>query len=643
MSGEFVMETAEHLSPRHASPLRNLGWFFTAPLVGVLLTLLILAVTLLLYQGRHVDRVFTGVQLGAHDLSGMSEAEVRAVVAELAPASSAAVTLVDPQTGQEWQYPPAELGLHIDVDRTVAAAMAVGRRDSPWETLREQFNSWYYGQAIAPVVVFDEGEYASAIGELAAEIDRPVVESWLEFDGVNADLQASLPGRQLDVADLQARLTGPLLEFRPVRLELLIHQLAPTVLNDPELDARLQGMLEPMTLYFQEPLDDVDMERLQVTTEQLAGWLRIEMVAGPEGGSDYHVFIDENAVRAWLREVEAQVFRPPQNARFYFDDNTRQLVLVAAHRNGRALDTEATLARFMEQVDSPDRSLPLITREITPTVHSAATAQELGITELITQTTTWFYGSTPERKHNIARAAAQFFGIVIAPGEEFSFNRYLGDVTEEAGFTNGLIIIGGRTVEGVGGGVCQVSTTLYQTAFWSGFPITERLEHGYRVPYYDDGEGPGMDATVFSPIVDFKFVNNTQHHLLIENYYNANFEALTFKFYSTDVGRRVEKSEPVIANVVPPNPDVWEFNEELEEGEIEQVDWAVEGSDVTIIRRVYDSNGNLMYGDEYFRSHYIPWQNIYQYGPGVTPPTPTPPPPTPEPTPTETTTPTPGG
>lgn len=273
----------------------------------------------------------------------------------------------------------------------------------------------------------------------------------------------------------------------------------------------------------------------------------------------------------------------------------------------------------MAQVGTPNRSVPFVVDDIVPTVNSNATAEELGITELITQSTTWFYGSTPERKHNIARAAAQFFGIVVAPGEEFSFNRYLGDVTEDAGFTTGLVIIGGRTVEGVGGGVCQVSTTLYQTAFWSGFPITERLEHGYRVHYYDDGEGPGMDATVFSPLVDLKFVNNTDHYLLIENYYDEVFESLTFKFYSTDTGRTVEKDGPVFENETPPRPDVWEYNEDLEPDEIIQVDWAVEGARVTVNRRVYDANGNLMYGNEAFVSNYIPWSNIYQYGPGVDP------------------------
>ncbi|MCA9950196.1 MAG: VanW family protein, partial [Anaerolineales bacterium] len=257
--------------------------------------------------------------------------------------------------------------------------------------------------------------------------------------------------------------------------------------------------------------------------------------------------------------------------------------------------------------------------EIAPTVHDNATAAELGITELITSTTTWFYGSTDARKHNIARSAANFFGIVVAPGDEFSFNKYLGSISESDGYEEGLIIVGGRTIKGVGGGVCQVSTTLYQAAFLSGFPITERWAHGYMLGYYNDGQGPGMDATVFSPIVDTKFINNTPYHLLIENYYNEELEALTFKFYSTDMGREVIKTEPLFTNETPaPEEDIWEFDPDLEPGTVVQIDWATIGADVYVDREVYNSEGDLII-DETVVSNYIPYPNVFHYGPGVEP------------------------
>jgi vancomycin resistance protein YoaR len=335
-----------------------------------------------------------------------------------------------------------------------------------------------------------------------------------------------------------------------------------------------------------------------------------------QGELTTEVYFDQNAIRAWLLPYKDLLARDPVKARFYFDDDLKELVLVEPHINGRTLDIDATIAQLLETVNTPNRSMPFVLKDIVPTVHSGATTEELGITELVSESITWFYGSSAERMHNIARSASNFYGIVIEPGEEFSFNHFLGEVSAEQGYETGLIIFGGRTIEGVGGGVCQVSTTVFQAAFWAGYPVIERWEHGYQVRYYDDGEGTGMDATVYSPLVDFRFINDTPHHLLIENYYSEVNSSLTFKFYSTSMGREVVKEGPEISNVVPPKPDVWELNEELDTGEIEQVDWAVEGADVTVGRIVYNANGDLLRQDT-FVSNYVPWQNIYQYGPGT--------------------------
>lgn len=599
---------------------RKLRWFLAPPVTTLVLLLVSAIFVQGNYQRAHDQRIYTGVRVAGTDLSKMTRSEAATTLANILPqTASTSITLVEPETGHVWVYSAEEMGMRYDLERTIDVAFDAGREGGALAAVKGQFESWYYGRELLPVAVLDEGKLEQVLGEVAAEIDRPAVDAQVALTAEGVNYSAGQVGRQLDVAEAKARLVAPLVALQQAEVKLLVHEVRPHVLDDPETARRLRMMVgTPMTFYFPEPLFDGDLERIEVPTTQLAQWLRVRMVED-EVGARYDAFIDENAVRSWLNQMEAQVYRQPQNARFYFDDNTQELVLVEPHVNGRSLNVEATLKAFMGQVDTSDRSVPFVVDDVIPTVHSQAEAAELGITELITQSTTWFYGSTPERKHNIARAAAQFFGVVVAPGEEFSFNRYLGDVTEEAGFSTGLIILGGRTVEGVGGGVCQVSTTMYQAAFWAGFPVTERLEHGYRVHYYDDGEGPGMDATVFTPLVDLKFVNNTEHYLLIENYYDETSESLTFKFYSTRTGRTVEKEGPFFENVVPPKPDVWEYNEELEPGEIIQVDWAVEGADVTVYRRVYDADGNLMYGNEAFVSNYIPWSNVYQYGPGVDP------------------------
>jgi vancomycin resistance protein YoaR len=412
--------------------------------------------------------------------------------------------------------------------------------------------------------------------------------------------------------------------LRQAQIELPILNVAPPIADDTETAVRIQQTVsgDPMTFYLQEPLADTDLEQVTLTANEIQRWIRAEVVEQTDGTLSYNSFLDETAVRHWLEPFAVQLYREPVNARYYYDDSTQELVLIAPHINGRELDVEATLAQLKAQIGTPNRSIPFIMKAIVPTVSSSATAEELGITELISERTTWFYGSSDARKRNIARSAANFYGIVIAPGEEFSFNKYLGTISEDDGYEEGLIIFGGQTIKGIGGGVCQVSTTVFQTVFYAGFPVTERWQHGYMLGYYNDGEGPGMDATVYSPIVDFKFINNTPYHLLIENYYNEIEESLTFKFYSTSMGRTVEKSGPVFENIVPaPSSadDVWTFDPELEPGTVNQIDWATEGAKVTVGRTVFNAAGEVIIQED-FVSNYIPWANGYMYGPEVNAP-----------------------
>ncbi len=609
-------------NPPSANPVRqlarNLGWFLVAPVTAVAIITILLAITFNGYQQQHVDRIFTGVMIWGIELGTMTTGEAeQALTAAFPYPQQDAIVLVDAKTNQEWAFSPAELGLSFDAAATVEQAYQIGRETGDVSPLREQFDTWYYGRQIAPVVIFDESKLDQAINAIAAEINRAPADAALDFDGTSVSYLPAQVGRSLDMADTRSRLIAPITNLSEVRLQLLIHETQPQVHDTSQAAEQIEQIISgPLTLYMQEPLVNVDLERIVLSEEDLVKWIRIEAITAESGRVETQVFLDENAIRAWLEPYEANLRRKPENARYYFDDFTRELVLVESHVNGRALDIDATIAAINNQAKQPNRSMPLIFKDIVPVVHSGATAEELGITELVSESTTWFFGSTDERKHNISRSASNFYGIVIAPGEEFSFNHFLGEVSIDQGYETGLIIFGGRTIEGVGGGVCQVSTTVFQAAFWAGFPIVERWEHGYQVSYYNDGEGTGMDATVFNPLVDFRFINDTPYHLLIENYYNEANSSLTFKMYSTSLGRQVIKDGPIIENQVPPNPDIWEYNEDLPPGEIEQVDWAVEGAKVTVGRTVLNASGDLLRQDS-FVSNYIPWQNVYEYGPGV--------------------------
>ena len=259
-------------------------------------------------------------------------------------------------------------------------------------------------------------------------------------------------------------------------------------------------------------------------------------------------------------------------------------------------------------------------RDIDPEVRDDATAASLGITELIYEGHSYFYGSSADRIQNIRAASASFHGVFVAPGEVFSMAKYLTDISLENGYAEAIIIVGDQSVRGVGGGVCQVSTTLFRTAFFAGFPIVERYPHAYRVGYYEQSSNgwvdtnlAGLDATVYVPMVDFKFRNDTPYWILMETYMTD--YSLTWKFYSTSDGRSVDWSTTGVTNVTTPPEPVYREDPTLTTGTIKQVDWAVNGATVSVRRTVY-KDGSVYFSDS-INTTYVPWPDGYNYGPGT--------------------------
>lgn len=239
-------------------------------------------------------------------------------------------------------------------------------------------------------------------------------------------------------------------------------------------------------------------------------------------------------------------------------------------------------------------------------------ANNLGIKELIGVGTSLFQHSIPSRIYNITLASARLNGILIAPNEVFSFNKALGDVSAFTGYKQAYIIQNGKTILGDGGGVCQVSTTLFRAVLDAGLPIIERHAHAYRVGYYEQDSPPGIDATVFSPSVDLKFKNDTQNYILIQTFVDPNILKLTFSLYGIKDGRKVITRKPVIIKQTPPLPDVHQDDPTLQKGIVKQVDFAAWGANVYFTREVIKDN-KVVISDK-FVSNYRPWAAVFLHG-----------------------------
>ncbi|PIZ99475.1 MAG: hypothetical protein COX78_01805 [Candidatus Levybacteria bacterium CG_4_10_14_0_2_um_filter_35_8] len=239
-------------------------------------------------------------------------------------------------------------------------------------------------------------------------------------------------------------------------------------------------------------------------------------------------------------------------------------------------------------------------------------ANKLGIKEVIGTGTSLFQHSIPGRIFNVTLASSRINGILVGPGETFSFNKALGDVSSFTGYKQAYIIKDGRTVLGDGGGVCQVSTTLFRAILNAGLPILERQAHAYRVGYYEQDSSPGLDATVYSPSPDLKFKNDTENNILIQSFVDPSILRLTFVLYGTLDGRQVNMTKPIILSQTPPPPAIYQDDPTLTKGEIKQVDFAAWGANVYFTRQV-TKNGKEIISDK-FVSNYRAWQDIFLKG-----------------------------
>jgi len=324
-------------------------------------------------------------------------------------------------------------------------------------------------------------------------------------------------------------------------------------------------------------------------------------------------------VRDVITDLASRIDVPVQDALFQFENG--RVTAFRASRDGRAVHQQEALARFDEAVKALPHA-PVYHIVITIpvyTVNPSATTQKansFGIKELIGRGYSEFQGSIPGRIHNVALAASRLNGVLIPPGETLSFNDVLGDISAATGYQSAYIIKEGRTVLGDGGGVCQVSSTLFRAALNAGLPIAERHAHAYRVHYYEEGGfKAGLDATVFSPSVDLKIKNDTPAHILIQTKTDTKNMTLTFELYGAHDGRSSEISKHVVWGETPPPPPLYQDDPTLAPGVVKQVDWAAWGAKASFAYRV--TRGNEVLQDTTFISNFRPWQAVYLRGPAA--------------------------
>jgi len=336
----------------------------------------------------------------------------------------------------------------------------------------------------------------------------------------------------------------------------------------------------------------LDYDTIIINDEELISFLT------PNGFSD-------DLIKTKILEISRQLNRNPQNSVFIIENGN--VTEFTPSKDGITVDENSLLTYIKELPGTIN--IPVV--KISPKIKNED-VNNLGIKTLLGKGFSNFKGSIPNRIYNVNLAQSRFKGILIPPNETASFNEILGDVSAFTGYKSAYVIKDGKTVLGDGGGVCQVSTTLFRAILSAGLPIVERRAHSYRVGYYEQGFSPGLDATVYSPTTDFKFKNDTAAYILIQPSINLNNLSLTFEIYGTNDGRIATTSKPIITSSSAPVGDLYVDDPTLKSGVVKQIEHRAYGARVVFDYKVIRGEEVLI--DQKFISNYRPWQAVYLRG-----------------------------
>lgn len=349
---------------------------------------------------------------------------------------------------------------------------------------------------------------------------------------------------------------------------------------------------------------DSYINNLQVWASSLLFRRRIEMKSK----------FDWEIAKKYLMQLASSINQEAVDGKF--DTANGKVVNFAMGKNGKKLLVDRGVDDIKKAILSGQGKVSLTIDVVK--AQGADDIEKMGIKEVIATGSSNFAGSPPNRIHNITVGAQVFNGVLIAPGENFSFISTLGDVSAKTGYLPELVIKEDKTIPEYGGGLCQVSTTFFRAAINAGLPIVERSAHAYRVVYY---EPAGFDSTIYQPKPDLVFTNDTGHQILVQTRVVGN--EMFVDFYGTNDGRKVDVSKSTIYNYVQPGEPIMIETAELKPGEKKQTDTAHTGADAYFTRKITYADGKVK--DDRFDSHYIAWRAKFLVGKAVDNPTSTPP------------------
>jgi vancomycin resistance protein YoaR len=527
-------------------------------------------------------RIAAGVRVAGVNVGGLTASQATARLERQAGAV-AQVPVVFTGAGHTWRLRPANLGVEADWNAAVKIALRQGDGLGPFRGLR-RIGVRVFGADVSPPTSALERSLDYELGRMARVIDSPHRDAAIVLHGLQPGVIAGSTGRVLD-----REAAGTTLVHALAGLRRRGHVDLPVRVDQPRVGvADLQpGLVQVRTALSRRVRMNLGAASWWLPKRQLAAILAL-----PHDGAR-KLDVGGPGSKRYFARLGRGINRPARNASFNVLESGRVAIVPA--RLGRVISVRPTERSILAAALSPGARNARVVVTGQPPGLTTAEARAMGITTRVSRYET-IYGGEANRIHNVQLVARLIDRTLIAPGTTFSFNRTTGARTADKGFLEAPVIINGELSTGLGGGVCQVSTTVFNAAYEAGLRITSRTNHALYISHYPQGR----DATVNYPDVDLKFVNDTDHWLLLRTFVGSS--SLVVDLYGAPLHRRVEsETRPLVTTGGAPvkripDPALYVGATAVDES-------GSPSSSTSVRRRVYTSSGALLYDNTWYSSY----------------------------------------
>lgn len=590
---------------------RKAIWDFVQPRVRFLLVSLLFFIVLSAMAGyafAYQHKVLPQVSISGQNVAGLNKEELESAVAKRGEDFIAKPIKVK-YSEEEWSVIPKDFGLSIDTSSAIEQAYDFGHRGDIWQQIKDMFLALISPQSYdVSILPFSDSGKDYLQKTVLQGIEKPYEETSIKVEKGKAILVTGKSGKQLDRNIFELDLYR-LYKYGDSELTLQLKQTEPIITIDQAepVRARLESLInQPWVV-------KAGQKSEQYNVSEVSSWFKVVPEKNDQDVAvGLLIDVNDSAVESSLNTLIKDVNVNAQNAQVRWDKEQSKIMIDKPEVKGLACDVPETIKTLHDEVlgkTELDHTMIVVTREIIPDVR-ADNYEEMGIKEVIGTAYTDFSGSPNNRKFNIDKGRQSLNGGVIKDGATYSTTDSLGPVDESTGYLPELVIINNRTVPEAGGGLCQVSTTLFRAVLNAGLPVVERSNHAYRVGYYERNVGPGLDATVYIPSPDFKWKNDTGHAILIQSYIKDN--KIFFELYGTKDGRISTVSTPQILEETPPGNPMYVETDTLYKDEKKQIETAHSGAKTSVTYTV--SRDGKEINRQTFKSTYRPWPAQYLVG-----------------------------